>query len=231
MTETLESAASAREWLDHTIADRKRQPPTTNDVLGRCLNTQKAGMPGFTDTEIRNNLIGLIVGAIPTTSKAATLVLDQLLNRPKQLQGARAAALAHDESLSVRYLCAALRFNPIGSGIFRLCSADYLLAKGTARETLIPSGTTVVAGIQSAMFDATVLNHLNEFRIDRPDYHSMNFGYGLHKCFGQYINQVQIPAIANALLRQKNLRRANGAAGQMHIAGIFPTSMTLEFDV
>ena len=59
----------------------------------------------------------------------------------------------------------------------------------------------------------------------------MNFGYGLHKCFGQYINQVQIPAIANALLRQKNLRRANGAAGQMHIAGIFPTSMTLEFDV
>ena len=231
VAETLESAASAREWLDQTIADRKQQPLTTNDVLGRCLNMQQAGMPGFTDIEIRNNLIGLIVGAIPTTSKAATQVLDQLLNRPKQLQGARAAALAHDESLSVRYLWEALRFNPIGSGIFRLCSADYLLAKGTARETLIPSGTTVVAGIQSAMFDATVLNHPNEFRIDRPDYHSMNFGYGLHKCFGQYINQVQIPAIANALLRQKNLRRANGAAGLMQMAGIFPTSMTLEFDV
>ncbi len=81
------------------------------------------------------------------------------------------------------------------------------------------------------MFEARVLNQTNEFRIDRPDFHSIHFGYGVRKCFGRYINQAQIPAIAYALIRQKNLRRAYGGSGQMQMAGIFPTSMNLAFDV
>ena len=40
----------------------------------------------------------------------------------------------------------------------------------------------------------------NDFRIDRPDYDYMHFGYGLHTCFGRYINMVQIPRIVQALL-------------------------------
>lgn len=227
----LASAAEARAWLDQTIAARKKSSQVVDDVLGRCLNMQKAGLPGFSDLDIRNNLIGLIIGAIPTTSKVTTQAIDQLLDRPEALAGAQAAARADDDALLARYLWEALRFNPIGPGIFRLCSADYTLAKATPRATLIPRGTIVVAGIQSAMFDETQIDQPNEFKIDRPDYHYMHFGYGLHKCFGQYINQVQIPGIAKAILRQKNLRRAAGPAGQMQMAGPFPSSLTLEFDV
>ena len=58
----------------------------------------------------------------------------------------------------------------------------------------------------------------------------MHFGYGMHTCFGQYINMVQIPMIVKALLRCKNLRRASGAPGKVQYQLAFPVSLHLEFD-
>jgi len=46
-----------------------------------------------------------------------------------------------------------------------------------------------------AMFDERVVDSPHEFRIGRPAYVYMHWGYGLHTCFGQYVNQVQIPGI------------------------------------
>ena len=69
-----------------------------DDVLGRCLVLQKANQAGMDDLGIRNNLIGLIIGAIPTISKACVQVLDQLLDRPRALESAqvpRAGATTH----------------------------------------------------------------------------------------------------------------------------------------
>ena len=47
------------------------------------------GFSGMDDLSIRNNLIGLIVGAIPTTSKCCAHALDELFKRPDALQGAK----------------------------------------------------------------------------------------------------------------------------------------------
>ncbi len=77
-----DAAASCRSVIDAAIADRKATGETKDDVLGRCLVLQKAGLPGMDDLGIRNNLIGLVIGAIPTISKACVQVLDQLLDRP-----------------------------------------------------------------------------------------------------------------------------------------------------
>jgi cytochrome P450 len=81
------------------------------------------------------------------------------------------------------------------------------------------------------MFDETVVDRPNEFRIDRPDYSYMFFGLGLHSCFGQYINRVQIPGILKPVLQRKNLRRAAGASGQLTMTGPYPSSLSVEFDV
>jgi hypothetical protein len=58
----------------------------------------------------------------------------------------------------------------------------------------------------------------------------MHFGYGIHTCFGQYINMVQIPRIAQAVLARPNLRRAAGTDGTLQMDGPFPARMVLEFD-
>jgi cytochrome P450 len=182
------------------------------------------------DSTIRTNLLGLYVGAIPTTSKCCTQALDELLKRPAELAKAQQAAESNNDPLLAEYVFEALRFNPNNPAVFRVAAQDYTIAKGTMHATLIPKGASVVAATQSAMFDARIVESPNEFRTGRPNYIYMHFGYGMHACFGQYVNRVQIPGILKPLLQRKGLRRAAGQAGQLTYSGPFPSSMTVEFD-
>jgi cytochrome P450 len=234
-TAARDASAKALSWLDESIAKRKSQISQSgvaqpDDVLGRCLALQHAGVPGMDDSTIRTNLLGLYVGAIPTTSKCCTQALDELLKRPAELAKAQQAAESNNDPLLAEYVFEALRFNPNNPAVFRVAAQDYTIAKGTMHATLIPKGASVVAATQSAMFDARIVESPNEFRTGRPNYIYMHFGYGMHACFGQYVNRVQIPGILKPLLQRKGLRRAAGQAGQLTYSGPFPSSMTVEFD-
>ncbi|MGI9070597.1 MAG: cytochrome P450 [Bryobacteraceae bacterium] len=221
-----EAALGARGWLDRTIAERKAKPSERDDVLGRCLALQSIGAPGLDDLGIRNNLLGLLTGAIPTTSKCCAQALDQLLDRPEALRGAQEAARVQDDALLAQYVFEALRFNPNNPGVFRIAAEDYTVAKGSLRATVIRKGMTVLPATQSAMFDERIVDHPNEFQIGRPAYLDMHFGYGLHTCFGQYVNRVQIPGILKPLLCKQRLRRA----GELKYEGPFPSSLPVQFD-
>jgi cytochrome P450 len=224
------AASEARAWLDETIATRKGEGGQKDDVLGRCLAMQSVGLPAMDNLGIRNNLIGLLTGAIPTTSKCCAQALDELLKRPEQLEKAQEAARADDDTLVAQYVFEALRFNPNNPGVFRIAAEDYTLRKGSAHETLIPKGAAVLPATQSAMFDERVVEAPEEFRIGRPDYVYMHWGYGMHTCFGQYVNRVQIPGILKPLLKRQGLRRADGEAGELRYAGPFPASLGVVFE-
>jgi cytochrome P450 len=215
--------------IDRQIAARKASRTRRDDVLERCLAMQDAGLPGMDDLTLRNNLVGVIVGAIPTTVATSARAVDELLRRPDQLAHAQAAARDDNDPVVRQYVFEALRFNPIGPGVVRVARRDYELAAGTVHAHTIPKGTVVVAAIQSAMFDEDAVKDPQDFRIDRPPDLNMQFGYGLHTCFGQYINAVQIPAIVKALLKRPNLRRA-AAGGALIVDGPFPSSLRVEFD-
>jgi len=220
-------------YLDQLIAQRKQAAESgTNidDIIGRCLQLQASGTPGMSDLEIRNNLIGIIIGLMPTTSKCAVLVIDYLLDHPALLAQAQAAALQDDNEKLRKFMLEALRFNSFGAGVFRIANEDYVIASGSMRSQKIKKGTKVLVALQSAMLDGRELDDPKSFRLDRPDYQYMHFGYGMHTCFGQYINMVQIPMIVKSLLRCKNLRRAAGEEGKVRYQNSFPVSLHLEFD-
>jgi cytochrome P450 len=187
-------------------------------------------MPGMDDAQLLNNLFGIVVGAIPTTSAAVARALDELLRRPQQLAAAQAAAQAGDTALVTQYVFEAMRFNPLGPGVFRVASQDFEVAGGTSRATTIPAGRPVLVALQSASFDSDRVPSPHDFQLERPLPEYLHFGFGLHTCFGRYINAVQIPLIVQAVLRKRNLRRAEGEAGKLQVNGPFPSSMTVEYD-
>jgi len=225
----LDASAALNAYIDGAIAERKARRRDVDDVLDRCLALQRAGTPGMTDLDIRNDFVGLLIGAIPTTGTATALIVDELLSRPAELADARAAAMAGNDALLGKYVFEAMRFNPMTPGIFRTASQDYTVAKGTMRATPIPEGTTVVAATQSAMFDDSRIDDPDSFRVDRPGYAYMHWSQGLHTCFGQYINAVQIPAIVKALLL-RGIRRAPGDAGQLTKNGPYAGSLSVAFE-
>jgi cytochrome P450 len=225
------AAASLRAYLDSAIAARKASGEARDDILGRCLALQAAGAPGMDDLGVRNNLVGLLIGELPTTSCAANRALDQLLARPAALASARAAAFADDDALLAQHVYEALRFFPVNPIIYRRAICETTIAAGTLRERRVKPGAMVMASNLSAMFDGAELPAAGSFRTDRPWDAYMLWGYGLHTCFGDHLNRVTLPGVLKPLLKQKNLRRAPGPAGQIDNAGTpFPAHFHVAFD-
>jgi len=227
----LDAAARCLAYLDDLIQARKSQPMDQDDVLGRCLAMQRAGLPGMDDLGIRNNLIGLMIGAVPTISKAAVQSLDQLLDRPDWLCSAQSAARSADDALLAALVFESLRFNPLNPLIFRRAARDTTIATNTLRALDVSRGTMVLASNLSAMFDPIKIESPNRFRVGRPADNYILWGDGLHTCFGAHINQVLIPAILKPLLMQEGLRRVAGGSGRIDSEGTpFPAHMWLEFN-
>lgn len=227
----LGQAAELRDYLDAHIAERKANPTDAPDILNRCLALQSSDTPGMSDLGIRNNLLGLLIGAIPTISKASCLALDELLNRPDALATAQKAARDGDDALLAQHCWEALRFNPFNPVIYRRAVHDTEVAPATLRRVKIRGGQIVFASNFSACFDRFRVAEPNTFRTDRAWETYMIWGYGMHNCFGDQINQAVIPAILKPLLKQKNLRRAAGDAGQIVAGDLgFPAHFHVEFD-
>ncbi len=227
----MEAAKRMREVIRKQIEARKGDRGKRDDVLERLLAMQDAKMPGIDDRWLLDNLFGFVVAAIPTTAASIARVIDELLKRPTELEGARLAAEDGNRKLVGRYANECLRFNPLGAGVFREVVAEsYTIAKGTGHGKTVERGEVVLAALLSAMFDEKRIHDPNSFRTDRPAYEYLHNGYGLHTCFGQYINAVQVPSVIAELLKRRNLRRAPGEAGKLKFKGAFPDKMTVEFD-
>ena len=194
-------------------------------MLGRLVALQAASPAAFTDEEIRTNIIGLVVGFVPTIATATTFAVDALLDRPEALESTQRAARAGDDEALRAHMLEALRFAPQGPGLFRKAQRDCVIAEGTHHETELREGTTVFAATQSAMHDDDVVDDPGEFRTDRPRHHYMHFGIGMHECFGRFASTMAIPLIAKALLRREDLERAPGDEGALVKAGPFPESL------
>ncbi len=226
----IEYSKYTRDYLDKLISERKKSKDTIDDVLGRCLELQKSNTPGMDDRHIRDNLLGILIGAIPTTSKCVALVIDYLLDNPEELSIAQEAARNDDTEIIRKVVLESLRFNSFGAGIFRTTLEPYTIAKGTMRSKFIAKGSSVIVLTQSAMLDGRKVDSPSEFRLDRPDYNYMHFGYGMHTCFGEHINMVQIPIMVKSLLKCANLRRVSGEEGEMVLDGPFPSRLMVQFD-
>jgi cytochrome P450 len=223
-------AADMRAYVEGAIAQRKQNRGQHDDILERCLVLQDLGTPGMDDRGIRNNLIGLIVGAMPQAPMLIPQLFDILLDRPKELAAAQKAAQQDDDATVARYVFEASRYFPLTPGLFRDATQDYRVAGGTLRARTIRKGTRVMASTRSAMFDGRRLEDPTAFRLDRPDYDYMHFGAGMHECFGLYMNREMVPAICKAVLKRPGLRRAAGEAGKLKTESIFPMSLVVEFD-
>jgi cytochrome P450 len=227
----LAAAEEMRPHLDAQIAHRRARLEAghaePDDALTRLLRVSLDGQ-GLRDIAIRHNLIGLIAGWIPTVSKAFTCAVLEILGRPQVLAEVRAAARAGDHDALWRYLLEALRFRPQTWALLRTCVSDHTVAADTPRATTFHAGARVLIATQSAMFDSRRVKDPETFRVDRPLDDYLHFGYGLHTCFGQAINGVQLPALAAALFEGPPIKLTEPGAGIVYDRS-YPASLMVEF--
>jgi len=224
------AVAEQRPYMEHLIATtraaRAAGEPVPDTVLSRLV-AMGEDEPWLDDDAVRRCVNGLMVGALETTSKTVTHVVDELLRHPEALAAARRVALDGDLDTVRGYAWEALRFRPHGILLVRHCARDTTLGR---RATQVPAGTRVMVSTISAMFDEAAFPQAGRLRPDRPDDRYVHFGHGLHACFGRHINAVQVTELVAAVVRLPGLRRAEGAEGRISYDGPFPDRLIVEFD-
>ena len=223
-----EIAPALRLHIQNEIAKR-RIDPGKDDVLSRCLALQKAGDAAYSDDFIRTSLMGFIVGGPPQPPMVVPQAMEQLLQRPKVLAEAQAAARADDDDRLRCYVLEAMRFDPLAPGLPRVALVDWTLGTGTSHAFTIPAGAQVLAAFASAMMDPRRVANPRVFDPDRPASDYMHFGFGLHECFGRHINHATLHLMLKPLLKQPNLRRAAGKEGKLSKNGPFAERLVVTY--
>jgi cytochrome P450 len=229
-TQVKEIAPALRNHVQAQIEQRRASGVAKDDVLGRCLEMQSRGEPGFSDEQIRTALMGFVVGGPPQPPMVVPQALEQLLRRPDALAGAQDAARGGDDKLLAGYVFEAMRFDPLAPFLPRVATRDTTIAAGTPRAASVPKDAKVYVAFSSAMMDERRLPSPKLFNPRRLPHEYIHFGHGLHQCFGIHINKAVLPLMLKPLLKRKNLRRAQGSAGHLRKLGAFAHQLYVEYD-
>jgi cytochrome P450 len=226
------AATGLQEYLRGLVASLRAQPTGNvrpENVIER-LTSLKTGDDWLLDEDtVRRCIGGTIVGALETVNKSFVHALDQLLARPAELERARQACQRGDDAALLASIQEAMRFNPQNPFLYRICGEPFVLARGSEREVTIPAGTLVFAATRAAMTDPREVAEPAAFRPGRPPESYLFFGHSAHTCLGQYIAPVEWTELAKPLLRLPQLRRAEGALGQLRYEGPFPIELWVEW--
>lgn len=222
-------APAFRAHVAGEIARRKDQGPGGDDVMTRCLARQAAGEPGFSDDEIRTNIMCMVIGGPPQWPMVVPQALEQLLRRPDALKAAVAAAQADDDDLLWQIVQEAIRFDPLAPGLPRVATQDWVIAEGSKRASRVPKDANVIVSFASAMMDERHVPDPRSFDATRSEDQYINFGHGLHECFGLHVNRACLHLILKPLLKHPGLRRAPGPKGHLRKNGLFAESLSVRF--
>ncbi|MBK8814542.1 MAG: cytochrome P450 [Methylococcaceae bacterium] len=209
-------------YLLDLIAERRKlakKGQVGADFLSRMVDMQVKKQISLDDDGIRRNISGLIVGALDTTNKVSTSVVNLLLDHPDWLSQAKAVV---DDEIAFRHLCFdVLRFDTMATVMRRYARNDIDIAG-----VRIPQGSNVFVATGSAMFDESAFPDPQSIKTDRPLDRYLHFGDGMHRCFGEYVNRIQVPIIVGSVVRLPNVRKHS----TLLFDGPFPDQFVLAFD-
>lgn len=236
------SAGSFNSYLDRLINDRRAAISgglnVPDDILTRLLRLSTLSSPGaaggaltLDHAGIRRNLAGFSVGSVVAASVSIVAAVSYLFAPGNETPRAVAlsAAMSGDEVLLRKCMLESVRLgSPTPPSLFRTALSDYVLAKGTPRETLIPAGATVALYPAIAMTDPDFAADPGSFRTDRSLSTYVLFGEGMHTCFGTAIAEMFLVAVGRSLLKIGGLRQLTPVVPGTGVpAGFYPDTYML----
>jgi cytochrome P450 len=206
----LRTQARVDELLHNEIADRRRAVDldARADVLSTLLkeNAKATGGDAFSDTEIRDNLITLLLAGHESTATALAWAFHDLARDPAQLDAATKAADSGDEAYLEAVAKETMRLNPIVFEVGRKATQDVEVAGYR-----IPAGHTIYISIALVQADAGLYPEPERFRPERflgdgPVPGSwLAFGGGLRRCLGMSFALVESIEVLRAVLSRHHL--------------------------
>jgi cytochrome P450 len=200
------------------IARRRRHPEVEhNDVVDLLMRAE--GEP-LSDKEIRDQVVGIMLGGYDPPATAASWAIERLVRTPHALAAATAEARGSDEQTT--YLNAvvqeSLRLRPPFMFLARLTRQPLTLG-----EHHFPAGTLILPVIQSVhrypdLYDDPESFRPERFLQQRPStYGHVPFGGGEHRCLGDRLATFEVIHILATVLRSVDLAAVDPRDEPVHL--------------
>jgi cytochrome P450 len=197
------------EIAEHRLRDDLEE---RDDILSELIRARFEDGGEMTDTELRDQLMTLLLAGHETTATALAWTFDLLLRHGTALQRLRDSLEDGSEDYMRATISESLRLRPV------LPLAGRRLAKDLEVDGLsLPAGTDVTPAIWLAHTRADVYPEPFAFRPERfldekPDtYAWVPFGGGVRRCLGASFAEFEMRIVLHEVLTRCELRKANPA--------------------
>ncbi|HEX4722331.1 MAG TPA: cytochrome P450 [Pseudonocardiaceae bacterium] len=206
---------SFQEELDRVLYAEIAQRRTADDLAERddvlsrllCVSTGSDASDQLTDTELRDQLITLLLAGHETTATTLAWILHELARRPDRLAAAQRAADEHDEEYLSAVAKEALRKRPVIYEVARKLTESVDI--GGYR---LPAGSVVAPAIGLVQTDPANYPEPDEFRPERfvdaqPAANTwIPFGGGVRRCLGAGFSLMEASVVLGEVLRRYDVR-------------------------
>jgi cytochrome P450 len=202
------------ELLYAEIAEHRSKPdlPDRDDILSMLMLSEFEDGTTMDDTELRDQLMTLLLAGHETTATALAWTFDLVLRHPPVLERLRASLEAGRDDYLRATISESLRLRPV------LPLAGRRLAKELSVDGLtLPPGTDVSPAIWLTHTRADLYPEPFAFRPERfledgPDtYAWIPFGGGIRRCLGASFAEFEMRIVLREVLTRCDLRKASPA--------------------
>ncbi len=221
---TVENQRALDEVMYAEIAERRAAPDLAQrtDVLSRLLLVgEQEGEEPLCDTELRDQLVTLLLAGHETTATALSWALYELGRDPAQLALARAAADGGDDAYLEAVVKESMRLHPVIPMVIR-----HLMAPATIGGVDLPRGTDVGPSI--------LLGHAREDSFPEParfrpqrflegevaPHTWIPFGGGVRRCIGAGFSMMEGVAVLREVLAAYDVTLPEGGADVPRVRNI-----------
>jgi cytochrome P450 len=202
------------ELLHAEIAEHRSKPdlPDRDDILSMLMLSEFEDGTTMDDTELRDQLMTLLLAGHETTATALAWTFDLLLRHENTVSRLRASLEAGEDDYLRATISESLRLRPV------LPLAGRRLAKELSVDGLtLPPGTDVSPAIWLTHTRADLYPEPFAFRPERfledgPDtYAWIPFGGGIRRCLGASFAEFEMRIVLREVLTRCDLRKASPA--------------------
>jgi cytochrome P450 len=202
------------ELLYEEIAERRAAGglEQRDDILSALMLAHFEDGGAMTDTELRDQLMTLLLAGHETTATALAWTFDLLLRHPRELGRLRDSLEAGEDEYMRAVISESLRLRPVVPLAGRRLAKD-LVADGLD----LPAGTDVTPAIWLAHTRADVYPEPYAFRPERfledpPEtYAWVPFGGGIRRCLGAAFAEFEMRIVLRKVLGRCELHKASPA--------------------
>jgi cytochrome P450 len=202
------------EFLRHYLPAKRAE--RTDDLFSVLCHIEGDGGERFSDDDVVNHMIFLMMAAHDTSTITTSTMLQHLGQHPEWQERCRAESLALGEDPSLAELEQLTSLDLVMKESLRLRAPVPMLARRAVKDTVVqgvrvPAGSHVAVGVQFSHLMAELWSEPDRFDPDRfgPErredkshrYAWSPFGGGVHKCIGLHFAGAEVKAILHRLLR------------------------------